>query len=53
VAIETISGLTLGMSIVDVTGVTGKPPNALWLDGVDPDGVTSLLHRMIAAHSQA
>ncbi len=53
VAIETASGLTLGMSIVDVTGVTGKPPNALWLDGVDPDGVTALLHRMIAAHPQA
>ena len=50
VAIEVASGLTAGMSVVDLTGVTGKTPNALWIDGAEPAGVTELLHRTIAAH---
>lgn len=53
VAIETVSTMTSGMSVVDVTGITRKPANALWVDGVDPNGVTTLLHRMIAAHSRS
>jgi purine nucleosidase len=33
--VETGSELTMGATAVDFWGVTGKPPNALWMHGVD------------------
>ncbi|MBL8582640.1 MAG: nucleoside hydrolase [Rhizobiaceae bacterium] len=47
VSIEMASGLTQGMSVVDLSGVTGRPRNALWIDQADSDGVRALLHRML------
>jgi purine nucleosidase len=41
--IETGSELTMGATAVDFWGVTGKPPNALWMHGVDADGLFDLL----------
>ena len=38
VQIETQSALTMGMTVVDLWDVTGRPPNALWLQSVDVEG---------------
>jgi len=47
VAIETQSELTMGMSVVDWWGVTGKPANAFVLGGLDADGFYALIaHRL-------
>lgn len=43
VRIETESALTMGMTIVDLWGVTGEAPNALWLQSADVDGFFRLL----------
>ncbi len=43
VAVETGSALTRGHTAVDFWGVTGHPPNALWLHRVDPAGFFALL----------
>jgi len=43
VRIETESELTMGMTVVDWWGVTGRPANALFLRAVDADGFFSLL----------
>jgi purine nucleosidase len=43
VAIETDSPLTVGMTVVDWWGVTGRPVNARFLNTVDADGFYSLL----------
>ncbi len=43
VAIETGSELTMGMTVVDWWGVTGRPSNAMFMRGVDADGFFSLL----------
>jgi len=43
VAIETASPLTLGMTIVDWRGVSGRPANARVLHGVDADGLYAML----------
>jgi purine nucleosidase len=43
VAIETQSPLTMGMTVVDWWGVTGRRPNALLMNAVDADGVYDLL----------
>jgi purine nucleosidase len=43
VAIEHRSDLTMGMTVVDFLGRTGRPANALWLDGVDAAGVLDML----------
>ena len=48
VAIETESPLTLGMSVVDWWGVTGRAPNASFLTEVDADGVYGLLTERLA-----
>jgi purine nucleosidase len=42
-AIETDSPLTVGMTVVDWWGVTGRPVNARFLNTVDADGFYSLL----------
>ena len=43
VAVETDGTHTLGATVVDWWGVTGKPPNAHWLTEVDGEGVLDLL----------
>jgi len=43
VEIETGSELTLGMSVIDWWGVTGRPQNALVLGGIDADGYFKLI----------
>ncbi len=43
VAVETRGEFTLGETVVDWRGVTGKPANALWLNQVDSDGFYQLL----------
>ncbi len=48
VAIETESALTLGRTVVDWWGVTGKQPNALVIDGIDADGFFALLTERLA-----
>ena len=48
VAIETQSELTLGMSVVDWWGVTGKPVNARVLGGIDADGFYALIAERLA-----
>lgn len=47
VSIEMMSGLTEGMSVVDLSGVTRRPRNALWIDQADSEGVRALLHRTL------
>jgi purine nucleosidase len=46
--VETGSPLTLGATSVDLWGVTKRPPNALWLDEVDAEGLFALLAERIA-----
>jgi purine nucleosidase len=48
VAIETASPLTLGMTVVDWWGVTGKKPNVRFLNAVDADGFYDLLTEKLA-----
>jgi purine nucleosidase len=43
VAVETQSPLTIGMTVVDWWGVTGREPNAKFLTGVDEAAVFELL----------
>jgi purine nucleosidase len=43
VTVETRGELTVGETVVDWRGVTGRPPNALWLNQVDSDGFYELL----------
>ena len=43
VAVECESALTLGMTVVDWRGVSGRPANANVLHGVDANGVYALL----------
>lgn len=43
VAVETEGTHTLGATVVDWWGVTGKPPNAHWVTEVDGEGVLDLL----------
>ncbi|MGR3396009.1 MULTISPECIES: nucleoside hydrolase [Paracoccaceae] len=47
VEIETASELTLGMTVADWWGVTDRPKNALFLGGVDRDGLFDLLSERI------
>jgi purine nucleosidase len=49
VAIEHQSELTMGSTVVDRRGVSGRAPNALWLDQVDAAGVLRLLRTVLAA----
>jgi len=48
VAVETGSPLTLGMTVADRHGVTGRAPNATWLDQADADGMFALLFERLA-----
>ena len=43
VAVETEGAHTLGATVVDWWGVTGKPSNANWITEVDGEGVLDLL----------
>ena len=47
VEIETASELTLGMTVVDWWGVSGRKPNALFIRSVDHDGFFELLTERI------
>jgi len=48
VAVETASPLTMGMTVVDWWGVTGRKANARFLTGVDADGLYELLTTRLA-----
>jgi purine nucleosidase len=48
VDVETASPLTLGMTVADWFGVTGRPANAMWLSQADADGFFSLLFERLA-----
>ncbi len=48
VAVETSSPLTLGMTVADWFGVTGRPANAMWLNQADADGFFDLLFERLA-----
>ncbi len=48
VVVETGSPLTLGMTVADCYGVTGRAPNAMWLDRADADGFFELLFERLA-----
>ena len=48
VAVETFSPLTLGMTVVDWFGVTGRPANAAYLNQADADGFFDLLFERLA-----
>jgi purine nucleosidase len=48
VEIETASELTLGMTVADWWGVSGRKPNALYIRDVDHEGFFELLTERIA-----
>lgn len=48
VAVETEGSLTLGMTVADWSGVTGRPVNATWLNRADADGFFDLLFERLA-----
>lgn len=48
VEIETVSDLTLGMTVADWWGVSGRAPNATFMGGVDADGFFALLTERLA-----
>ena len=48
VEIETTSELTMGMTVADWWGVTGRPANALFVGSVDADGFFALLTERLA-----
>lgn len=48
VEVETASERTLGMTVVDWWGVTGKPANALVINQIDSDGFYELLTERLA-----
>jgi purine nucleosidase len=48
VAIETQSSLTVGMTVVDWWGVTGRKANARFMNAVDADGFYELLTEKLA-----
>ena len=48
VAVETRSELTMGATVVDYWGVTGKAPNATWMHSIDADGFYDLLIERLA-----
>ena len=49
VAIETQSPLTLGMTVVDWRGISGRPANARVMTKIDADGFYALLAERLAA----
>ena len=48
VEVETVSDLTLGMTVADWWGVTKRPRNALFIGDVDADGFFALLIARLA-----
>jgi purine nucleosidase len=48
VAIETQSPLTMGMTVVDWWGVTGRKANVRFMNSVDPEGFYELLTEKLA-----
>jgi purine nucleosidase len=48
VMVETSSPLTLGATVVDWRGLTGREPNATWINGIDADKFFALLTQKIA-----
>jgi purine nucleosidase len=48
VAIETLSALTMGMTVVDWWGVTSRKPNVRFMNSVDADGFYDLLAENLA-----
>lgn len=48
VAVETASALTIGMTVIDWWGVTGRPSNARFITTVDADGFYELLTEKLA-----
>jgi len=48
VEIETESALTLGMTVADWWGISGRAPNALFMGGLDGDGFFDLLTERLA-----
>ncbi len=48
VAVETASPLTIGMTVVDWWGVTGRKANARFMTAVDADGLYELLTEKLA-----
>jgi purine nucleosidase len=53
VAIECESELTLGMTVVDWRGVSGRPATANVLHTVDADGLYGLLQKRFSPNSTA
>lgn len=51
VAVEYRSDLTMGMTVVDLFGRTGRPANALWLDRADAAGVLDMLVTTLGRYS--
>jgi purine nucleosidase len=47
VEVETMSELTLGMTVADWWGVTDRKPNAFFIGGIDADGFFALLTERI------
>ena len=48
VEVETVSELTMGMTVADWWGVTDRPANALFMGNVDADGLFDLLTQRLA-----
>jgi purine nucleosidase len=48
VEIETQSELTMGMTVADWWGVSGRPPNAMFMGDIDADGFFALLTDRLA-----
>jgi purine nucleosidase len=48
IAVETQSALTIGMTVVDWWGVTGRKPNVRFMNTVDADGFYDLLADRVA-----
>jgi purine nucleosidase len=48
VTVETASELTMGMTVIDWWGVTGRPKNALVMRDIDADGFFTLLTERLA-----
>ena len=48
VAVETQSPLTLGMTVVDWRGISGRAPNAKIMTKVDAEGLYALLTQRLA-----
>ncbi|MHA6687862.1 nucleoside hydrolase [Mesorhizobium sp. A556] len=48
VVVETASELTMGMTVIDWWGVTGRPKNALVMRDIDHDGFFALLTERLA-----